>query len=289
MPTAGRQRHRAAARAEVHRSGGGRAEDVLAGAVTETPVTAETPAARGAIVEQGARVVVAGGDGDRREPERHRWQRPGSLVVADVHHVAGPQATVRAASPAPDATVIEHGARVREAGGDGGGAPSGSQVDHPRRSAGNDRGPVLVGACPQLVAKPSVLIEAPAARGAVLDDGTGVVEAGGDRAGLPAGDGHRAGGRRIGHIGAGSVPQAPTRAEAPAPHRGVAEDGTCVLAPGVQVAALQRTDLRRSLFGGSRRRPQGAAADNEHQGAQRERCLSIRPSWYHGSLRITTP
>ncbi|MEZ5112748.1 MAG: hypothetical protein R2693_04520 [Nocardioidaceae bacterium] len=95
--------------------------DVVGVAVAELAVGSVAPAAEAAGGQQGAGVILAGGDGDGATPELDVAGAGGGLVVPDVVGVAVAQLPVGAGAPAADVAGAQQGAGVVAAGGDGGG------------------------------------------------------------------------------------------------------------------------------------------------------------------------
>ena len=106
----GRDRPRRAAGAEVDRTDAPRrlvVADLQGVAVTEVAAPevgeADTPAAHGPVVEDGAGVITADGDRTHPTPELDRTGHGRLLVVADRHAVGVPEAAAVAQSPATNA------------------------------------------------------------------------------------------------------------------------------------------------------------------------------------------
>ena len=120
--------------------------------------------------------------------------------------------------PAADGSVVEECAGVLEAGGDCGGGASGAEVDGVSWS---------IGAVGATVCKLTVVVESPAFCFTVVEDGAGVVVAGGDCGGGAAGaevDG------RAWCVGVGATVSKLTKIViTPALHGAVVEDGAGVL------------------------------------------------------------
>ena len=161
--------------------------DVRAASVAEIAPVPEAPALGGVVVEEGAGVEVAGGDGecgaacaevDGGEVVAHlAW------LVADPDVAAVAELTVDALSPALDGVVVEEGAGVASAGGDGECGAACAEVDrgevvaHFRRSVADVSTAVAVAELTRVTVPPAL-------DGCVVEDGAGVAESRRERRGL---------------------------------------------------------------------------------------------------------
>ena len=133
VPAAGGDRLRTPIRPQEHRPHRGRSlvvADRVRVPVPELAERAAAPAANLAVVEDHARVVLAGCDRARgpSRPEIHRADRSRQLVVADVVGRPVAEPAVPALAPAAHAAVVEDDARVPLA-----------ECDRPRTPAGAER------------------------------------------------------------------------------------------------------------------------------------------------------
>ena len=127
------------------------------------PKSVAAPAGDGAVVEDGARVVVAGSDGGcsttGAEVDGCAWR-------ACISCVAVAELTIKIKPPAGDGAVVEDGARVRCAIGDFDCGATGAEVDG---VAG------CVGAGCIAVAELTIFVIAPTSDGAVVEERAGAV------------------------------------------------------------------------------------------------------------------
>jgi len=276
-----------AAHTQVHRGEGGHLAGRIAeggGAVlAQAAVGAGAPALDRAVVEQGTRVVERGGDGrgGAPRPEVDRGERrhlAGS--VADGGGAVPPQLPVAALAPALDGGVVEQGAAVVVAGGDGRGGAPGAEV-HGGQCGHLAGGVALVGGA--VDAQLAEGVETPALDRAVVEQRARVGAAGGHRGGAPT----RAevDGREEGHLAVAvtlvegvALAQLPGAVQAPALDAGVGHQCARVQAAGAdgggggrvadgdghgvgrQRGGLGRVDGRRVHTGGEVGRDRGERA-----------------------------
>ena len=178
-----------------------------------------TPALHGAVVEDGAGVVVSGGDcfggAAGAEVDGCAW-----CVGVGVCSVA--ELTSIVITPALHGAVVEDGAGVVVSGGDCFGGAAGAEVDGCAWCVG-------VGVCS--VAELTSIVITPALHGAVVEDGAGVVVSGGDCGGGAAGAEVDGCAWCVG-VGVCSVAELTIEVESPACDASVVEDGAGVVVSG---------------------------------------------------------
>ena len=149
---------------------------VVGVAQAELPVAVVAPALDGAVVEERAGVVAAGGDrgGGAAGAEVDGGEVVAHLagLVAAVVGVAEAELAVAVVAPALDGAVVEQRAGVVVAGGDRGGGAAGAEVDGGKVVAH------LAGLVAAVVgvaeAELAVVVVAPALDGAVVEQRAGV-------------------------------------------------------------------------------------------------------------------
>ncbi len=256
--TAGGDRHRRAARAEVDRADRARrlvVADPLRVAVAELAEGAVAPAAHRVVVEQRAAVGGAGADRHRgaARPEADRADRARRLVVADVVEIAVAEPAVPAVAPAAHRAVVEDRAGVVMGGADCDRGAARAEVDRADRA----RRLVVANVSRVSVAELARESGAPAAHRAVIEDRAGVEVGGADRHGRAArAKVHRADRARrlvVADRGGVAVAELAVLAVTPAAQGAVVENRAGVVAPGrdrhrgATSAEVDRADRGRSL------------------------------------------